>query len=95
MLLQRNKSKMPGQLFPTNDEKFSFEAYGVTIMCQRIEIGRSVTYHVSFSSQRKPIMITKAKFVDSSDTWTSVPEGRQKEAQGIGELIDQYLSKKE
>ena len=86
---------MPGQLFQTNDEKFSFEAFGVIIMCQRIEIGRSITYHVAFSSKRKPIIITRAKFADSADTWTSVPEGRQKEAQGIGELIDQYLSKKE
>ena len=86
---------MPGQLFPTADEKFSFEAFGVIIMCQRIEIGKSIAYHVTFSSKRKPIIIARAKFVDSPDEWTSIPEGRQKEAQGVGELIDQYLSKKE
>jgi hypothetical protein len=86
---------MPGQLFPGSDEKFTFEAHGVVIMCQRIEIGRSTTYHVSFSSQRKPIIITRAKFVDSADEWTSIPEGRQKEAEGIGKLIDEYLAKKD
>ena len=86
---------MPGQLFPSADEKFSFEAFGVVIMCQRIDIGKSIAYHVTFSSKRKPIIIARAKFVDSPDTWTSIPEGRQKEAQGVGELIDKYLSKKE
>lgn len=85
---------MAGQLFRTDDEKFSFETHGVVITCQRIEIGKNVAYHVSFSSQRQPIIITKAKFVDSDDEWTSIPEGRQKEAQGVGQLINDYLSKK-
>jgi hypothetical protein len=85
---------MTDQLFPTADEKFSFETHGVTITCQRIEIGKSVAYHVSFSSKRNPIIVTRAKFVDSDDEWTSIPEGRQKEAQGVGQLIDQYLSQK-
>jgi len=86
---------MPNQLIGTNDEKFSFDSHGVIIMCQRIEIGKNIAYHVTFSSKRKPIIIARAKFVESSDTWTSIPEGRQKEAMGIGMLIDQYLSQKE
>jgi len=86
---------MAGQLFDTNDEKFSFEAYGVVISCQRLNLQGSVAYYVTFSSNRKPIVVAKAEFIDSPATWTSIPEGRQKEAEGVGELIELYLAKKE
>ena len=86
---------MPDQLFNTNDEEFSFESHGVMIMCKRLDIQKHVAYHINFSSPRKPIVIARAKFVDSDIRWTSIPEGRQKEAEGIGKLIDEYLSKKE
>ena len=87
-------SIMPKQLFNTYDENFSFDAFGVTITCQRLDIPKTVAYYVKFSSARKPITIARAKFVDSDARWTSIPEGRQQEAEGIGELIDQYLSTK-
>ena len=86
---------MPDQLINTKDEEFSFEAYGVIIMCKRLDIQGHVAYHINFSSPRKPIIIARARFVDSDVRWTSIPEGRQKEAEGIGQLIEQYLSKKE
>ena len=86
---------MPNQLITTKDEKFSFDSYGVIIMCQRLEIQGHVAYHIHFSSRRKPLVIAKAKFLDSDARWTSIPEGRQKEAEGIGQLIEQYLSGKE
>jgi len=86
---------MPKQLFNTDDEIFSIEAYGVIITCQRLDIPKQVIYYVKFSSARKPITIARAKFVDSDVRWTSVPEGRQKEAEGVGKLIDEYLSRKE
>ena len=86
---------MPGQLFDTNDEKFSFESHAVTITCQRLNIQGSIAYYVEFSSNRQPIIVAKAEFVNSPATWTSVPEGRQKEAEGVGELIELYLTKKE
>ena len=86
---------MSSQLFNTNDEVFSIDAYGVVITCQRLDIPKTVAYYVKFSSPRKPITIARAKFVDSDIRWTSIPEGRQKEAEGIGALIDQYLSRKE
>lgn len=85
---------MSSQLFNTNDQKFSFEAYGVTIMCQKLDVEEQVAFYVTFSSHRKPITVARAKFVTSPMTWTSIPEGRQKEAEGIGQLIDQYLTSK-
>lgn len=86
---------MPKQLFHTNDEIFSIDAYGVIITCQRLDIPKHVAYYVKFSSARKPITVARAKFVDSDVRWTSIPEGRQKEAEGVGKMIDQYLSRKE
>lgn len=86
---------MPDQLFDTDDESFSFEAYGVTITCQRLPVAKQAVYYVSFSSTRPPITIARAKFVDSDARWTSIPEGRQKEAEGVGKLIDEFLANKE
>ena len=85
---------MPDQLFNTDDEAFSFEAHGVTINCQRLPIAKQPVYYVSFSSSRLPITIARAKFVDSDTRWTSIPEGRQKEAEGVGKLIDEFLANK-
>lgn len=86
---------MSNQLFDTADENFSFDAFGVLITCQRLDLPKQVAFHVTFSSDRKPIVIAKARFVDNPATWTSIPEGRQKEAEGLGQLIEQYLSAKE
>ncbi len=86
---------MPDQLFDTGDEIFSFDAYGVMITCRRLAVARQPVYYVTFSSSRQPITIARAKFVDSEARWTSIPEGRQKEAEGVGALIDQYLADKD
>lgn len=86
---------MSKQLFNTQDESFSFEVNGVTLTCLRLDIPKHVAYYIKFSSARKPITIARAKFVDSKVRWTSIPEGRQKEAEGVGQLIDQYLSRKD
>ena len=86
---------MPGQLFDTRDEKFSFEANGVIITCQRLNLQGSVAYYVEFSSSRKPIVVAKAEFITTPANWTSIPEGRQKEAEGVGKLIELYLAKQE
>jgi hypothetical protein len=85
---------MPDQLFNTGDEVFSLEAHGVTITCQRLPIPKQAVYYISFSSARQPITIARAKFVDSDARWTSIPEGRQNEAEGVGALIDEYLANK-
>lgn len=81
-------------LFNSNDESFSFETHGVTITCQRIPVAKQAVYYVTFSSSRQPITIARAKFVDIDARWTSIPEGRQKEAEGVGKLIDEYLANK-
>ena len=82
---------MPNQLITTKDEKFSFESHGVLIMCTRLNLPKYVAFKVWFSSKRKPITIARAKGMDAPFFWTSIPEGRQKEAEGVGKLIEEYL----
>jgi len=72
-------------------DTFAFEAHGVTLTCERVNLPRVVAYRVVFSSKRDPIVITQGKSPDNSKFWTSMPEGRQKEAEGAGKLIDEYL----
>ncbi len=78
-------------LFNDLEDSFTFEAYGVTLTCKRVDIPRVLAYRVVFSSKRDPIVITQAKSPDNSKFWTSIPEGRQQEAEGVGKLIDEYL----
>ena len=86
---------MPNQLITTKDEKFSFEARGVIIMCQRLNLPGYVAFKVWFSSKRQPIIVARAKGMNAPFFWTSIPEGRQKEAEGIGKLIEEYLLNQE
>jgi hypothetical protein len=38
-----------------------------------------------------PLVVHRAKTFDGPLFWTSIPEGRQQEAEEIGKLIDGYL----
>ena len=52
-------------------------------------------FRVTFSSPRKSIVIARSTDITASKFWTSIPEGRQKEAIGIGKLIEEYFKTKE
>jgi hypothetical protein len=52
-------------------------------------------FRVVFSSTRKPLILSKQENAAGELFWTSIPEGRQKEAEGMGKLIDEYLKSKE
>lgn len=83
------------ELFKESDQQFSFEAFNVTLSCNRLDIPDFVAFRVTFSSDREPIVVARAKGVNRPHFWTSIPEGRQKEAEGVGKLIEEYLSSKE
>lgn len=85
---------MNDQLFDTSDQQFSFDSHDVTISFKRLNLPGYVAYHVSFSSDRKDITVARATGMDRPYFWTSIPEGRQQEAEGVGKLIEEYLSKK-
>jgi hypothetical protein len=83
-------------LFHLSDENFSFESHGVIITVKRYNLPGHVAYRVDFSSSRKSINIAKAMDANFSTFWTAIPEGqnREKEAQGVGKLIEEYLQQK-
>jgi len=82
---------MNDQLIDTNDLNFTIESHGVHLHCIRLDITGYVAYKIEFSSQRKPLIIARARGQEAPYFWTSIPEGRQKEAEGVGLLIEQYL----
>lgn len=83
------------ELFDQKDKIFCFDAHNVTLTCERLDLPRYVAFRVVFSSSREPIVVARARGVERPFFWTSIPEGRQKEAEGVGKLIDAYLSRKE
>ena len=77
-------------LFP--DQPFQI-TYGDTVLSIRpVDMQDRLAFHVSFSSERKPLMVVRAKDFKASPFWTSMPEGRQKEAEGVGKLIEEYIN---
>lgn len=70
--------------------------YGKTILqVERLDIPKRMAFRVVFSSKREPIVVAVAKGVNDPWFWTSIPEGRQKEAEGVGRLIEDYLKTKQ
>jgi hypothetical protein len=67
----------------------------VTVKFCEINIPTYTAFHVSFSSSRRPLIVARSKDSNEETFWTSIPEGRQKEAEGVGKLIDEYLKTKE
>ena len=82
---------MPDELFTSKDQEFSFTVGKVTLTCKRLTFPGYVAFQVTFSSSRAPIVVARAKGMDAPFFWTSIPEGRQKEAEGVGKLIEDYL----
>jgi hypothetical protein len=76
-------------------DKFEITYGSTTIAVERFSIGKTIAYKAVFSSKRQPLIITKANNFELSKFWTSIPEGRQQEAEGLGELIEDYLLNKQ
>ncbi|MBS1600751.1 MAG: hypothetical protein JST75_21205 [Bacteroidetes bacterium] len=68
----------------------SFDNENVVI--QKMETGKNILYIARFSS-RQPFIITRAKDANGVGFWTSIPEGKQKLAEVIGELISDHIKK--
>ena len=75
-------------------EKFKLELSGVTMEVQELDIPKYTAFRVVFSSSRSPIVVSLFKDDAGHRLWTSIPEGRKKEAEGVGKLIDEYFENK-
>lgn len=74
------------------ETKFEIVFQGKTVQIETIYAGKNTMYLARLSDQ--PVLIlTRASDANNARFWTSVPEGRQKLAELIGELIADYIRK--
>ena len=74
-----------------SQDKFELKFNDCKIQISRHSIGAQVIFRIVFSDQRSPLVITRASHSNAFNFWTSVPEGRQKEAEEFGALISEYF----
>lgn len=77
-----------------DDNKFELQVNSVTLRVERLNLPGHVAFRVVFSSARQPLVVARATNADAARFWTSIPEGRQKEAEEVGKLIQEYLQTK-
>jgi hypothetical protein len=75
------------------ENHFELELNGVKMMVDRLSLPGYNAFRVVFSSARKPIVVVRATDFNDTRFWTSIPEGRQNEAEGVGALIEDYFKK--
>ena len=74
-----------------NQDKFELDFNDGKINVSRHSIGAQVIFRIIFSDRRLPLVITRAEHSNVYKFWTSIPEGRQKEAEEVGTLISEYF----
>ena len=74
------------------ETKFEIVFNDKPVQIQTMDMGKDTMYIARFTDQ-PALMITRALDANGVRFWTSVPEGRQKLAEGIGELIADYIRK--
>lgn len=71
-------------------ERYSFSYQGQTIAVHPKKVGRDLVYALYFEDGRLPLVLTLAKTNEGGSFWTSLPEGRQPEAEVFGPLVELY-----
>lgn len=72
-------------------EKFTINFKDQVLKVQRMYISSQVIFHITFPSGKIPLVLTRATSHTHDRFWTSIPQGRQKEAEEIGPLIAEYI----
>ena len=75
--------------------EFQIEHNNIELAVAILFIEQSILYRIKFNTSRPSIFITKATDINEKEFWTSIPEGRQKEAELLSKLIDCYLQSKD
>lgn len=71
-------------------ELFQLTFNDVQLKVERFDVEGQVFFRVSFPSKEQPLTILRAEHFNGNKFWTSMPEGRQKLAEEIGILVEQY-----
>jgi hypothetical protein len=75
------------------EQKFTLTDQDKTYDVSVHAAGKATIYRVDFTDGRKPLVITYASDSNGRGFWTSVPQGRQQEAEEFGNLIDIHQKK--
>jgi hypothetical protein len=78
-----------------NGANFELVYKGSKIKVKEHKVAGQTIFRIVFPDGRKPLVVTRATGSNYTDFWTSVPEGRQQEAEEIGALISEYLNIKQ
>jgi hypothetical protein len=75
-----------------NDPKtFEVELNGQVVRVSDHTIKSARVFHIVYPNRKPPLNITIAENSDGVKFWTSVPEGRQEEAEFAGKVIAAYI----
>ena len=77
-----------GNLFENN--KFEIEVNGLKVVVNEHTVRDQQIFRLVFDDNRAPLVITSAK-TWAGEVWTSVPQGRQIEAELFGREISEHL----
>ncbi|MBC8984924.1 hypothetical protein H9X96_03955 [Pedobacter sp. N36a] len=70
---------------------FDLELEGAAIRIAEHELQGKRVFHIDFKGSRKPLVIVVGIGLRDQKFWTSIPQGRQEEAEKIGKLIAEYF----
>lgn len=73
-----------------NLKNFEWAKGGIRLHIRETEIGGERVFHTVFSDKRKPLIVTLMKGFEGK-LWTSIPQGRQQEAEAIGRIIEEHF----
>lgn len=76
------------------EAQFDINYEGSAATVREHEVQEKRVFHITFSDKRKALVITVAETPGGKKWWTSVPQGRQKEAEEVGKLIATYIRAK-
>jgi len=76
------------------EKPFELEVSGKMLRISEHELANKRIFHVHYGAGTKPLVIAVAVAANNKKFWTSIPQGRQKEATEIGKLIAEHIRAK-
>ena len=70
---------------------FEVELNGLVVRVSDHTIKSARVFHITYPNRKPPLNITISENADGEKFWTSVPEGRQEEAEFAGKVIAAYI----
>jgi hypothetical protein len=67
---------------------------GRTVKVTEHDLKGKRVFYIDYDGWKRPLTVTVALRDTGEKFWTSIPEGRQKEAEDVGKLIGQYIRNK-